>query len=80
MDIDVDLLASERRRTSSVFFNGENAAEYKVIPFEAQEISDTERTFYKTPFVPEKDFSFRAELIFSIQSNALKKRISHTGA
>lgn len=90
-EIDVEMLASERRRMSSGYYvNGGmdyvevyNADGYEVIEFETSDKDfSLEREFSKTPFIPSGNdkLSDRAELILSIQAKGLEKRILHTGS
>lgn len=87
-EIDVEMLASERRRMASGYFeNSEeddsgNACGHTVLLFETSE-SDfrLQRHISQTPFVPEgDDLLNRAELILSIQAKGLEKRLLHTNA
>ncbi len=81
-DIDVDKLSNERRRMANTFFTCGDCEGYKVIDFEACEGGDVERVFPQTPFVPANDKMLRerTELILSIQTSGLKKRLVHTNA
>ncbi len=81
-DIDVEMLASERRRMSAAYFAGEKAGDYRVVGFTACEGGELTREFSPTPFVPRSDEKLkeRTELILSIQAAGLKKRMEHTGA
>ena len=78
--VDVDKLAGERMRMAGTFFPAEDRPGYKVILFDGAECGEVERTFSATPFIPSDDGRLRerTELILSIQSSGLKKRIEHT--
>ncbi len=81
-DIDVEMLASERRRMSAAYFAGGEGGNYRVVGFTACEGGELTREFSPTPFVPCSDEKLkeRTELILSIQAAGLKKRMEHTGA
>ncbi len=78
-EIDVEMLATERRRIS-----GSYCAEHSVccvVPFEASRNDCSfERKFSRLPFVPEDGSALdeRAELILTIQAKGLEKRFKHT--
>lgn len=78
-EIDVEMLATERRRIS-----GSYCAEHSVccvVPFEASRNDCSfERKFSRLPFVPEDGavLDERAELILTIQAKGLEKRFKHT--
>ena len=78
-EIDVEMLAAERRRMSGLY--GE-AVGYEVVNFTASEKDGKlTRAFSKTPFVPDgKLLSDRAELILTIQAKGLEKRLIHTNS
>ena len=80
-DLDVSRLCGERRRTST--YKNEMRSEYTVIPFSlsAQDNILT-REISPTPFIPSVDSERedRCELILTMQSAGLRKRLSHTGA
>ena len=85
-DIDLDRLASERRRNGSF---GDCAAHAPVLPAVCARVplpstppEFVERVFPKYPFVPadEREKDARCREILSIQSHALAKRMAHTGA
>ena len=85
-DIDLDRLASERRRVGSF---GDCAAHAPVLPTVCARVplpstppEFVERVFPKYPFVPadEREKDARCREILSIQSHALAKRMAHTGA
>lgn len=84
-DIDVEAIASERRRMASSYYRegDEVKNNYTVIEFDSEQ-RDVEltREFSKTPFVPEGNEALkdRAELILSIQAKGLEKRLQHTGS
>ncbi len=74
-DVDVDYLSSEKSKTAKEFFGEEI-----FVNFEIKEFSNKiDRVFSKTPFVPltASEIASRAELILSMQANALAKRIEH---
>ncbi len=86
-DMDLERLASERRRTST--FPPRDSRCHQVIRFsldtEAMEAAQQEkllRHIDSRPFVPrdERERSRRCEEIFAIQACGLKKRLEHTGA
>lgn len=85
-DIDLDRLASERRRDGSF---GDCAVHAPVLLTVCARVSlpstppeFVERVFPKYPFVPadEREKDARCREILSIQSHALAKRMAHTGA
>ena len=85
-DIDLDRLASERRRDGSF---GDCAAHAPVLPAVCARVplpstppEFVERVFPKYPFVPadEREKDARCREILSIQSHALAKRMAHIGA
>ncbi len=81
-EIDVEKIDGERRRCASSFFaNG--SEEHLVIKFTARDVKkDVERTFARLPFVPDggKKLGERTELILSLQTMGLVKRLRHTGS
>ncbi len=80
-EIDVDKLANERRRTANTFFTAGDTQGYKIINFTTNNGGeDLKRIFPKTPFVPVNNEKLRerTELILSIQTAGLKKRLLHT--
>jgi NAD+ synthase (glutamine-hydrolysing) len=80
-EIDVDKLANERRRTSNTFFGAGDASGYEIVQFVADnKEGEISRTFPKTPFVPTNNekLAERTELILSIQTSGLKKRLQHS--
>ncbi len=80
-DLDVQRLASERRRMGT--FGKEPDLNYVAVPFRIKkEETRLERSFGRMPFVPEDETerSRRCEEILSIQSYGLKKRCEHTGS
>ena len=79
-DIDVEKLSNERTRLAGTFFERTNAAAYKFVTFSLAEGGEVTRKFSKTPFIPADDGRLRerTELILSIQSAGLKKRLEHT--
>ncbi len=81
-EIDVEKLAFERRRINTYYENSD-ASGYEIIPFSACKGTDTlTRRIARLPFVPQGEDALgrRAELILSMQSEGLKKRLSHTNA
>ena len=79
--IDVQRLASERRRMST--FPAADAGEYREISFVlAEEETKLVRFFDADPFVPSNadQLSDRCEEILNIQALGLKKRLAHTHA
>lgn len=85
-EIDVEMLASERRRMASVYYDYSddcgNGAPTIYKCFHTSESQGTlTRSFSATPFVPEgRKLENRSELILSIQAKALEKRLVHTKA
>lgn len=82
-EIDADMLSDERRRMSNTFFTAGDASDYEVISFETDNSEgELTRDFPRLPFVPVNNDSLegRTELILSIQSNGLQKRLTHTKA
>lgn len=80
-EIDVDKLTNERRRMANTFFSAGDAKDYKIIGFITDNGGeDIERSFPKTPFVPANNVKLRerTELILSIQTAGLTKRLLHT--
>lgn len=79
--IDVQRLASERRRMST--FPAANTQGYRTVSFTLQvEEAKLVRTFDADPFVPADAtrLSDRCEEILNIQALSLKKRLAHTHA
>lgn len=78
-EIDVSKLATERRKTTT--FSAE-PCERKIGFFVRPCPLPLVRRFSRTPFVPSDgaELKERAELILSMQANALAKRLRHTGA
>lgn len=79
--IDVQRLASERRRMST--FPAAESKEYREISFAlAEEETKLVRFFDADPFVPSNadQLSDRCEEILNIQALGLKKRLAHTHA
>lgn len=79
--IDVQRLASERRRMST--FPAAESKEYREISFAlAEEETKLARFFDADPFVPSNadQLSDRCEEILNIQALGLKKRLTHTHA
>ncbi|MCM1183329.1 MAG: NAD(+) synthase [Roseburia sp.] len=82
-DIDIVKLRMERRRMTT-FTAGEDVPPHLWIPFCYEETVPMalDRSFPKTPFVPQDDATRRkrCEQILSIQANGLRKRYEHTGS
>lgn len=79
-EIDTEYLEFER---SKKFKNYKPVIGYETVKVNLNFVqSEIERTFPKTPFIPsdEKELANRAELILSIQTAGLEKRIVHTNA
>lgn len=80
-EIDIDRLASERRKNTT-FQPIESNERLIEVPFSLN-IEETKltRTFSRTPFVPEdeNERQKRCEEILMIQAMGLKKRLAHTG-
>ncbi len=78
-EIDVSMLAYERRKNTSF----EALRPLCEVMFD-MDVKQTRLTRFvaRTPFIPsgESEKDKRCELILAIQSNGLKKRLSHTGA
>lgn len=83
--IDVEMIAAEKRRKASSYFddNEDPDNDYFYEYFKTSD-SDSEltRKFSKTPFIPTDgvDLENRCDLILSIQAKGLEKRILHTNA
>lgn len=80
-DIDVNRLASERRRMST--YPAQDPEGYTVVDFDLEmEQTELERRFDPKPFVPSDkgDRDKRCDEILSIQSMGLAKRLEHTGS
>ncbi len=78
-EIDVDMLAFERRRIST-FEQGED---YYIVETELEtEETGLTRTVKRLPFLPENEQNIKeyCNEILQIQSNALARRLFHTGA
>ncbi len=79
-DIDIHKIRMERRRLTT--FVAKEEKEYLIVPFEMrQEETCLDRTFSKTPFIPddESERAARCEEIITIQAYGLKKRYEHIG-
>lgn len=83
-DIDVDMLANERRKLSSGYFSEseESKEEYTTVAFKTYEKElPLLKHFPQLPFIPSgENIDDRAELILSIQAKGLEKRLLHTNA
>ena len=81
-DIDVERMASERRRNNN-FSSFEPPHPYHIIEFFPREavLDSLLRPVPQTPFVPpgEEECSSRCREIFSLQTTGLAKRYLHTG-
>ncbi len=78
-EIDVEMLATERRRISGSYCAERSV--YFVVPFKTSlNNCSFDRKFSHTPFVPEDGAALdeRAELILTIQAKGLEKRFKHT--
>jgi NAD+ synthase (glutamine-hydrolysing) len=78
-DIDLDLIAHERRRMNS--FPNESNEKYETIYFRSHIASlHLKRAVNPYPFVPSnpKQLTERCDTIFAIQAAGLKKRLAHT--
>lgn len=85
-EIDVDRLTFERSRMAGSFFGGEQN-DYLIDWFDwyncsCKDNSDMEltRKYPRLPFVPESGLTERSELILTIQSKGLEKRLAHTNS
>lgn len=82
-DVDLQRIASERRRTTTFTYdNSLNNDTFGEIYFDIEEKDlKLNRTFSQTPFVPknEKDIKVRCEEILHLQSTGLATRLTHTG-
>lgn len=78
-EIDVQYLETERRRTASVFQRNADNKEFWCY-FETDNSGEPARKYPQLPFVPEKGLTERSELILTIQSKGLEKRLAHTGS
>ena len=86
-EIDVNMIATERRRVASGYFSEDKISDqeymhrYTDIVFNTYE-NDIEltRKYPQFPFVPENGLSERSELILNIQSKGLEKRLVHSNA
>lgn len=78
-EIDVEMLAAERRRMSGLYGESEG---YEVVKFATSDKDGKlTRAISKAPFVPDgKLLSDRAELILTIQAKGLEKRLLHTNS
>ena len=87
-DIDLELLANERKKNSTFMTHTAHAnghSFYREISFameEAKTITAWSRSVAPHPFVPENDVSLakRCENIFMIQATGLARRLEHTHA
>ncbi|MCH5142530.1 MAG: NAD(+) synthase [Clostridiales bacterium] len=82
-EIDVEFISFERRRMASSYYsdNTQVYSHYAVVEFQtANSQADILREISKTPFIPQGgELNERAELILTIQSKGLEKRLKHTG-
>lgn len=80
-EIDAEKLSFERRRINT-FYDGRDLAGYCTVSFSADRGGEKlTRPVARLPFVPQGGaLDERAELILSIQSAGLKKRLAHTNA
>ena len=82
-EIDVEKLSAERRRISNTFFAENSSEGYDFISFNTDNVEGAlSRTFPELPFVPANNekLAERTELILSIQTAGLKKRLEHSRA
>ena len=80
-DVDVERLASERRRQTT--YPAADRRDYRVISFKARmEETQLERKFDPMPFVPsgKEERERRCDEILNIQAMGLKKRLCHVNA
>ena len=80
-DIDVSLLAGERRKNPS--FKAGSGEYYDVVEFVMKkEETELTRTFSQSPFIPEdkEEWERRCEEILTMQALGLKKRLAHAKA
>lgn len=79
-EIDLELIASERRKLSGGYYGEDGYYEYSEILFETSDnFAKLSRKFSQTPFIPSENFIERSELILKIQQKGLEKRLRHTG-
>ena len=81
-EADVSKLSFERRRINTFYDTGDTCG-YQLIGFKAESAkTELTRSIARLPFVPEgeEERGKRAELILSMQSAGLKKRLAHTNA
>lgn len=79
-EIDVELIANERRKLSGGYYGEDGYYEYSEILFETSDnFAKLSRKFSQTPFVPSENLIERSELILKIQQKGLEKRLRHTG-
>lgn len=79
-EIDVELIANERRKLSGGYYGEDGYYEYSEILFETSDnFAKLSRKFSQTPFVPSENLIERSELILKIQQKGLEKRLKHTG-
>ena len=79
-DIDVNMIANERRRKNT--FTNECMEYFEFVPFKLRQMETLlERQFAKHPFVPveAEQRAKRCDEILMIQAMGLKKRLEHTG-
>ena len=84
-EIDVELIASERRKMASRYYRNDvdNYGYYTVVQFRAvNSKNNILRKISKTPFVPQDTLQLdeHMELALSIQAKGLEKRFEHTGS
>ena len=80
-ETDVELLENERRRKAGSFYSEAESDGYEIIEFNTDNaVGKLSRIFPQTPFVPADNAELvdRTELILSIQSKGLEKRLAHT--
>ena len=80
-DLDVDLLAAERRRRSDFSVDADSWQEHEFT-MEIRNSGDLRREVARAPFAPEtgEALAERCAEIFSIQTTAVARRLAHTHA
>ena len=78
-EIDVDMIAYERKKVTTFVAEKQNSYNIVEIEFE-QEETMLSRNISKTPFVPETEVQEYCEEVLQIQSTGLARRLSHIGA
>lgn len=82
-ELDLERLASERRRMKSLHNSNQENSRYIIVGFEYKKCGEIKlsRVIEKTPFVPGRktDRDKRCQEIIQLQAMGLKKRLVHTG-